>query len=85
MDIINIDNFFELCSWFNELDVRYVIVKELPAIEDVYDRRCVYIVMDSVDCILLFTPYTCVSGVWVQVDTASLDVSELLGKVDGYE
>lgn len=80
---VGFKDFFELCSWFNEEDVRYQIVAELPAIDEVYDRRCVYILIDYTGEVLFCTPYIIVSGVWLQVET--VDVNDFLGRVDGYE
>jgi len=67
---------------FNSENVRYLIVDELPAIEDVEDRRAVYVVIT--DCtreIWMYTMYTPVAGVWYAVED-SCDMSDYLGKVE---
>lgn len=72
----------ELLYEYNEDDVRYLIVDELPAIEDVVDRRALYVTVDFMDDILVFyNVYTCVAGTWYTVDTLG-DISDYLGKVD---
>lgn len=67
---------------FNRENVRYLIVDELPAIEDVEDRRSVYVVVTECSReIWMYTMYTPVAGVWYAVED-HCNMSDYLGKVE---
>lgn len=66
----------------NDSNVRYLIVDELPAIEDVEDRRTVYIrVIESKGVLWNYNIYTPVAGTWYTVEM-NVDMSDYLGKVE---
>lgn len=74
--------FLKLINKFNGDDVRYLIVTDLPPVEEVVDRRAVYIQLDFIcDNLCDYTMYTCVSGLWCQVDTTDMAIDEYLGRV----
>lgn len=79
------DDFLAVLDKFNRANVRYLVVDSLPAVEDVVDRRSVYIqVMFTREVLCCFSVYTCVTGVWMQVDLNSdieEDIGEFLGRV----
>ena len=67
---------------FNRDDIRYLFVEDLPAIEDVVDRRAVYVQTELIlGRIFNYTMYTCVSGVWVQLEDIDINLEEFLGRV----
>ena len=72
----------ECLHGFNDENIRYLIVDELPAIEDVEDRRTIYIVVtESKGVLWKYNMYTPVAGVWYCVETCT-DMSDYLGKVE---
>ena len=77
--------FNELNMWldrFNRDDVRYQLVSELPRVESVVDRRSLFLMLTFVEGYLFdFKFYTCISGVWVLVDT-TVGIVDYLGKVE---